>query len=193
MLGHTCPFCRQPEPTSEGKVDENLKKRAEANDPVAIQELGKRCLHDGDYSSALRYLTKAVELGSVDAHYQLSVMYREQKGVEMDMKKFIYHLEEAAICGHVFARHNLGCYEYKGKGNIDRAAKHFIIAASLGFDASMEALKTAYARGAVGKEDFEAALRSHQAAVDATKSPQREEAEEAERNKEGVYSRASFA
>jgi hypothetical protein len=32
--------------------------------------------------------------------------------------------------------------------------------------------------GFVSKEDFEAALRGHQAAVDATKSKQREEAEE---------------
>ena len=33
----------------------------------------------------------------------------------------------------------------------------------------------------ISKEDFAAALRAHQAAVDATKSPQREEAEAAER------------
>jgi len=37
-------------------------------------------------------------------------------------------------------------------------------------------LKTCYAAGKVSKEDFTAALRAHQAAVDATKSPQREAA-----------------
>ncbi len=37
-------------------------------------------------------------------------------------------------------------------------------------------LKQCYTDGHVSKEDFAAALRAHQAAVDATKSPQREAA-----------------
>jgi hypothetical protein len=57
---------------------------------------------------------------------------------------------------------------------IERAKKHFIIAANLGFDDSVEALKHVYVVGHVSKEEFAAALRAHQAAVDATKSPQRE-------------------
>ena len=48
------------------------------------------------------------------------------------------------------------------------------IAANLGHDSSIEALKDEYAVGDVTKEDFDAALRAHQAAVDATKSPKRE-------------------
>eukprot|EP00984_Skeletonema_dohrnii_P022749 scaffold11856_cov96-Skeletonema_dohrnii-CCMP3373.AAC.1 len=55
--------------------------------------------------------------------------------------------------------------------------KHWIIAAALGHDGSLDALKDRYKDGLVSKEDFAAALRAHQAAVDATKSPQREEAE----------------
>ncbi len=44
----------------------------------------------------------------------------------------------------------------------------------------MDALKKLFKvkEGLVSKEEFAAALRAHQAAVDATKSPQREEAEE---------------
>ena len=60
---------------------------------------------------------------------------------------------------------------------LDRAVKHFIIAAKLGDDDSLDALKKGYKKGYVSKEDFAAALRAHQAAVDATKSPQREEGE----------------
>ncbi len=37
-------------------------------------------------------------------------------------------------------------------------------------------MKKGFQKGHVSKEDFEAALRGHQAAVDATKSKQREEA-----------------
>ena len=55
--------------------------------------------------------------------------------------------------------------------------KHWIIAANLGYDESIKALKEAYKGGDVSKEDLAAALRAHQAAVDATKSPQRGVAE----------------
>ena len=43
----------------------------------------------------------------------------------------------------------------------------------------MKTLKEFYARGVVNKEDFTATLLAYQAAVDATKSPQRNEAEAA--------------
>jgi len=44
---------------------------------------------------------------------------------------------------------------------------------------AIQRLKESFQRGDVSKEDFAAALRGHQAAVDATKSPQRREAAEA--------------
>ena len=56
--------------------------------------------------------------------------------------------------------------------------KHYIIAANLGYDNSLKRLRECYKYGDVQKEDFAAALRAHQAAVDATKSPQRETAAE---------------
>ena len=62
---------------------------------------------------------------------------------------------------------------------MDKAVKHFIIAVNLGLDESIKTLKEFYAKGVVSKEDFAAALRAHQAAVDATKSPQRDAAEAA--------------
>ena len=65
-------------------------------------------------------------------------------------------------------------------GRIDRAVKHWIIAANLGHDGSIRELKNCYMNGYVSKEDFATALRAHQAAVDATKSPQRDAAEASE-------------
>ncbi len=91
----------------------------------------------------------------------------------------MYHLEEAAISGHPEARHALGFVEYHGE-NVERAVKHWIIAATQGYDESMKTLMEAFKEGYdVSKEDLDATLRAHQAAVDATKSPQREAAEEA--------------
>ena len=46
----------------------------------------------------------------------------------------------------------------------------------LGDDDSLRNVKMAYKYGLVSKEDFAAALRCHKAAIDATKTPQREEA-----------------
>jgi hypothetical protein len=58
----------------------------------------------------------------------------------------------------------------------ERAVKHLIIAANLGYDNSLQELKKYYTAGVVSKEEFPVALRAHQSAVDATKSPQREAA-----------------
>jgi TPR repeat protein len=152
-------------------------KRVEKNDLVAMRYMGGMRLDEGDYESAFEYYTKAAELGDAHAHYCLSVMYRLGQGVEKDEKKEVYHLEEAAFGGHVDARYNLGCHE-EMNGRMERAMKHFIIAANMGDKESMKVLWKYHARGFVKKEALTATLRTHHAAVDATKSPQREEAEE---------------
>eukprot|EP00984_Skeletonema_dohrnii_P009713 scaffold3733_cov77-Skeletonema_dohrnii-CCMP3373.AAC.2 len=176
----TCPFCRRTVPTTKAEALSNVMKRVEANDPVATRELGFLCYCEGDYAKAFEYLTKAARLGNAAAHYHLSVMYLKGKGVEKDEKKEVYYLEEAAIAGHPSARYNLGSIEWND-GSTERAVKHFIIAANRGHDKSVEMLKQGYKSGSVSKEDFATALRAHQAAVDATKSPQRDEAENARR------------
>lgn len=54
--------------------------------------------------------------------------------------------------------------------------KHWIIAASGGQKQSLETLKDCYKQGLVKKDDLLHVIRSYQAAIDATKSPQREAA-----------------
>jgi len=171
-LERTCPFCRHPAPKSKEEEEKNIMKRVQA-DPVAMVQMGLRRYEAGDYDSAFKYENKAAALGDAGAHYQVATFYNEGKGVEKDGKKEVYHLEQAAIGGHPIARHNLGCKEKKN-GRVDRAIQHMIIAAKLGCDSSLDALKDGFRGGLVSKEDFAAALRAHQAAVDATKSPQRE-------------------
>jgi tetratricopeptide (TPR) repeat protein len=176
-LDPECPFCRETRPSNYKGLDKQRMKRINMNDPVAMYEEGLVQDEKGDYSSAFEYFTKAAGLGNVDAHYKLSLLYDDGKGVEKDSRKEIHHLEEAAIGGHPIARHNLGCEE-GGSGNIERAVKHFTIAANLGDDESIKALMDNFKDGFVSKDDLAAALRAHQAAADATKSPQREAAEE---------------
>jgi TPR repeat protein len=100
-------------------------------------------------------------------------VYAAGEGVEKDKEKSIYHLERAAIGGHPDARYNLGLEEEEN-GNKDRAVKHFIINANLGDEGSMKELWKHYKHGNITKEDLDATLRSHQAAIDAMKSEQRD-------------------
>jgi hypothetical protein len=171
-----CPFCRHPAPKSLEQIKMNQMKRIEVNDPVAMCEMGVHRHVEGDYLNAFEYWTKAAELGDIKAHFSLSFLYQEEKGVAKDKKKQLYHLEKAAIGGHPDARYHLGCIEGK-RCSHERATKHLMIADNLGHDGALAELKDGYAALLVSKEDFVSALRGHQAAVDATKSPQRDEAE----------------
>ena len=176
-LQHTCPFCREPAFITKEEADKLRIKRVEANDPNAMRYEGGLQYNKGEYSSAFEYYTKTAELGDAGAHNYLACMYHEGKGVEKDVGKYIHHLEEAAIGGHPIARYFLGMHEWE-IGNVERAVTHFMIAATLGDDDSLEALMDMFKEGSVEKEDLAAALRAHKAAVDATKSPQRKTAEE---------------
>jgi len=173
----SCTFCREPVPKTEEEANAMLMKRIEKNDPEAMRYMGGKRRDEGDYKSASEYYTKAAELGDAEAHFNLSIMHLLGKGVEKDEKKEAYHLEVAAIGGHVLARHILGCHE-ANNGRMERAVEHFIIAASMGDKESMKALWKLHAKGLIKKETLTATLRAHQAAVDATKSAQREQAEE---------------
>ncbi len=115
-------------------------------------------------------------MGDIDAHYNLSRLYRKGEGVVNDVEKKVYHLEEAAIAGHHMARHNLGCEEYHNR-RYERAKKHWIIAANLGHRDSLELIKRLSADGHASKEDYADALRAYQAAAEAAKGPEREAVE----------------
>eukprot|EP00984_Skeletonema_dohrnii_P000420 scaffold144_cov94-Skeletonema_dohrnii-CCMP3373.AAC.3 len=180
-----CPFCREPTPTRDNLMKSSLTqimKRVKAKDPVAMCLMGGDLGSKGDHIGAFGWYTKAAEMGYADAHYQLSFMYQDGLGVEKDRGKEMHHLEVAAIDGHPGARHNLAVLEFN-EGRRERAGKHWIIAATQGQDESIESLMNMFklegiegGRRYVSKEDLAAALRGHQAAVEAYKSPQREAA-----------------
>ena len=111
-LEHKCPYCREPVAFTHEENYQNERKRLKANDPVRLREVGKRRKREGDLEGAFEYLTKAAALGDIESHYELTVMYRLGEGVEKDMKNEVYHLEEAAIGGHLEARYNLAVREW---------------------------------------------------------------------------------
>ena len=190
-LQKKCALCRTALPKTDEQNIEQVRKRIEVNDPVAMLYMGTERYNKRDYKAAFEYCTRAAELGDVEAHYRLSSLYYTGQGVEKDEKRQLHHAEQAAIGGHPIARHDLGVREWEN-GRVDRAVKHLIIAAKLGYDDSLDALKKIHKAGLVSKEDdFATALRGHHAAIDATESPQREEAAAvkkrlAERERKGV-------
>ncbi len=181
--GSSCPFCREQSSwrKDEEKIIKQMMKRVKANDPVAMNYMGSRCYHEGNYDDAFEYWTKAAELGDTCAHYEIGVMYMDGEGVEKDAKKTVYHLEKAAIGGHHLARFNLGCIAGE-MGHNETAVQHLIIAAKLGHEESMKGLWKHYSVGNITKEDLDATLRANQAAIDAAKSEQRDAAESFQRN-----------
>jgi TPR repeat protein len=114
-------------------------------------------------------------LGAAAAHRALSGMYYVGQGVTKDTKMSIYHAEEAAMLGCPDSRYDLGVY-YVKKGKYDKAKKHFIMLANIGYDGSLKWRKELYVDGKASKEDYAGALRAYQAAVNAAKSREREEA-----------------
>ena len=181
-LENRCPFCREPLPTFDrpAKLQEEqnkrVMKRIKKNDPVAMAYMGKMYDKEGDIGKALEYWTTAAEIGDLTAHACLGDLYRTGEGVEKDEEKAVYHLEKAAIGGHPDARCLLADYEERN-GRFERAAKHYIINANLGCDISLQAVKHLFVNGIVSKEEYAAALRGYQSALDATKSTERKEAE----------------
>ena len=177
-LEESCPFCREVLCDTDKECDKRRMRRIEANDPAAMHQQGIQECKKGNFKKGFEYYTKAAELGDVAAHWNLASFYEAgEYVVEKDWEMVIYHWVEAAIGGHPEARYNLGVHEWNND-NIERAVKLWITAATLGCDLSIKALMSEYRNGGVRKEDLEAALRAHKAAVDATKSPQRELGEE---------------
>ena len=176
IKANRCPFCREV-PSKDKEVNKKKKmKRVEANVPAALCEHGTYCYNQGNPKSAFEYWTKAVALGDLTSHFKVGVLYMNGEGVEKDEKKAVYHYEIAAIGGHPWARYNLATNEERN-GNIRRAVKHYIIAAKLGEEKSMKNLWDHYSLGNITKEELDATLRAHRAAIDETKSEQREAAE----------------
>ena len=180
--GERCPFCRELVSSGDEETHKRMMKRVKANDPAALCQMGSKCYDKRDYDGAFEYLTKAAELGDIEAHYQLGYMYHQGDGVEKDEEKALYHYEKAVINGHPIARHNLASIEEEN-GNMERVVKHLIIAANLGCDESMKALWDHFKDGNITKEDLDATLRAHQAAIDTMKSAQRDIAEKYYGNK----------
>ena len=175
-----CPFCRKPAPTSDEEMIERYKKRMEIDDVEAIFGLGS-FYNEGmyglpqDHNKALELWHRAAKLGNTASHYNIGGAHHRGDGVERDEKKAVHYYELSAMGGDVEARHNLGASEGRA-GNMDRALKHYMIAAGGGSNKSLETIKKMFMHRDATKDDYTKALRAYQAYLVEIKSAQRDEA-----------------
>jgi hypothetical protein len=76
------------------------------------------------------------------------------------LKKTKFHYEAAAMAGYEMARYNLGGMEREA-GNMERAVKHWTIAASSGCFKSMCNLQVALKNGCVSRESIHSTLTTY--------------------------------
>ena len=79
------------------------------------------------------------------------------------------------MMGNERARHNLGIDE-EDSGNIDRAIKHYMIAAGSGCPESLKKIQQFYLKGLATKDDYMKALQLYQVYLGEIKSAQRDKA-----------------
>jgi TPR repeat protein len=103
-----------------------------------------------DYSEAVYWFRKGVELGHLEAMYSLGYCYFHGSGVPHDYSKAKNLFEQAAQLGHMKAQFNLGkCYK-KGYGtpiNYSEAFAWFLKAAEQGYVLAQNNVAVCYEQG----------------------------------------------
>jgi len=185
-----CPFCRTPPPFTEEETIARYEKRINVdNDAKAMHSMGSfydrgyvqtnhthtKALKPQNRDKALKLYLRAGELGYVKAYYRIACAYAMGRGVNVDMKKSTHYLELCAMEGSILPRLNLGIFEAQ-VGNMDRALRHWMIAAEGGGHNCLKKIQEFCVCGYATKEEYAEALRAYQAYVDEVKSNQRDEA-----------------
>ena len=179
-VGDTCPFCRTPTPRNDESKLAFVQKRVDAGDADAMAYLGNTH-HNGqlglekNVQRAIELWTKAVELGSNRACYELGHLHVFGGDVEQDEAKGVGHWKRAAMKGDVLSRYGLGVLE-GNRGNHQQGLKHILISAKMGHKESLDTIQEMFTDGFATKEYYAEALTGYQEAVEETKSHQRDEA-----------------
>ena len=179
-LGEICPFCRTPSPGNDDEALGMVQKRVAARDPEAIFYLGDVYLNGmygmgKDPARAFRLWTEAAELGATAALCKMGFAYMNGMGVAQDKARAVSCWESAAMQGCAGSRQLLGAVE-GDDGRYDRALRHFLISAKMGFEDALDAIKYMLAHGHATKPQYAEALKGYRDALEETKSHDRDEA-----------------
>ena len=185
----TCPFCREPVPTTYLELLHQLQARCPQNSRNTLTATGE-LYQDGQYGSArddlkaLDCFIRAVELGSPSACFKIGKSYHDGKGVAVNKERAALFERIGALRGDIDARHNIGHTELYGLGNHEVAIRHWKIAAEAGYQLSLDALKKIYIANSerpgkkiISKECMDSLYRVCHEAQGVVKSEAREKAE----------------
>lgn len=115
--------CDQNNATSESQTEEmlktlsleELKTKAENQDPAALYELGSRYFNgegvSKDYAEAMRWVRLAAEQGHSEAQYHIAANYYR----DLNYPEAMHWWRLAADQGHAFAQFNLGGLYHGGE------------------------------------------------------------------------------
>ena len=160
-----CAFCRTPRSKSDEDIIKRVKNLMDKGNAEAFLLLagyydsGEKGLSQ-NYQKACELYLKAGELGCAAAYFNLGIANDQGRGVEVDKKKAKHYYELAAIGGSPQAWYNLGCDEGQA-GNQHRSYKHFIIAARIGQQDSLNMVKIGFRTDAITKEEYANTLRAY--------------------------------
>jgi TPR repeat protein len=149
-------------------------KRVEANDPASICMLGNFYQHglrglQQDRAKAITLWIRAADLGYSKAHNNLAGVYHEGGY----LKKAKFHFEAAAMAGDEVARCFIGHMESESR-NMERAVKHWTIAASAGHYIAMHELRELFDQGVVSRESIESTLIAYNSSCASMRSEARD-------------------
>ena len=173
-----CAFCRTPSACTDQERIKRIKNLMDKGNAKAFNHLAgyyARGINGmpQDWEKSNELNLKAGELGCSDAYCNLGFMYINGHGVEVDKEKAKYYFELAAMGGDVDARTILGYMEYRAD-NVERAVKHWILAAKAGHDLCLDKVKKGYMKGLVTKDDYANTVRSYHDRQKEMKSDTRE-------------------
>ncbi len=94
------------------------KKSARQKEPKALASLGQIELRLGNYSSAIKWLDRAIKKGHKRSYYHIGKMYYQGLGVKKNLKKAINCFEIAAKHKVYEAHRFIRFYNYKLKKNV---------------------------------------------------------------------------
>jgi TPR repeat protein len=97
-----------------------IQKRAEADDPAAISELGRRYIHGQgvfqDLAKGFALGERAAQMGDARALNDMGLAYQNGLYFEKDLKKAVAYFKRAAEQGFAIAQDNLGMAYAFGDG-----------------------------------------------------------------------------
>ena len=103
--------------------------------PNSIEQNGYRALKNGDYKTALRYISYLATNGDPRAQYNMGIFYRDGIAVKSNDTQALRWFLKAARGGHMLAEYASGMAFYLGRGadaDAQVALNYFIEAALKG-------------------------------------------------------------